>query len=374
MRKVLHIVNGESYAGAERVQDLLALALPAFGYRVGFACLKNGVFADRRMSTDADAPLVHAPMSSQIDLGPVRKLAGKVRGEGYELVHSHTPRSALVGRLVSWLARVPMVHHVHSPTSADTENAARNRINALAESASLIGVDQVIAVSESLATRLRRDGWSDARLTVVPNGVLTRPAISTRAPPTGAWTFGVVAYFRPRKGLETLIEALTQLRVAGAFFRVIAVGAFENAEYERRVKNMISARGLASAFEWTGFTNDVDAQLRRMDALVVPSLYGEGMPMVVLEGMAAGVPVVATAVEGIPEVIVHGESGLLAQPQDPHALAGAMLSLIRGAFSWQGIRDAAHKRQRDRYSELAMARGVAQAYTRLLDQRRRPVT
>ncbi len=129
MSKVLHLINGEFYAGAERVQDLLALHLPQFGYECGFACLKPVAFPEMRRAQTA--PLHLLPMASRVDLSQVWRIARLLKRDGYRLLHTHTARTALMGRWAATLARVPMVHHVHSPTSRDTEHAFRNWANAL---------------------------------------------------------------------------------------------------------------------------------------------------------------------------------------------------------------------------------------------------
>jgi len=110
---VLHLINGEHYAGAERVQDLLGQQLGGYGYRAGFACLKQGQFAAMRKCRDV--PLYDVAMKNRFDPSPAWRLAGIIRGNGYRLIHTHTARSALVGCLASLLAGAPLVHHVHSP-------------------------------------------------------------------------------------------------------------------------------------------------------------------------------------------------------------------------------------------------------------------
>jgi hypothetical protein len=103
--RVLHVINGEHYAGAERVQDYLALRLPDYGFKVGFACLKPDRFALMRQSQEA---LLYAvPMRSRLDLRPARRLAKLIRREGYAIVHTHSPRTAFVGSLAALLSRVP---------------------------------------------------------------------------------------------------------------------------------------------------------------------------------------------------------------------------------------------------------------------------
>src|SRR5262245_34411926 len=93
--RVLHVINGEHYSGAERVQDLLAGYLRACGYDAGFACVKPGRFPEARCHTDAQ--LYALPMSSRFDLSCGRRLATLVRDEGYALIHAHSPRSLMVG-------------------------------------------------------------------------------------------------------------------------------------------------------------------------------------------------------------------------------------------------------------------------------------
>lgn len=361
--RALHVVNGEYYAGAERVQDLLAATLPALGCEIGFACLKPGLFPERRHARHA--PLHFVPMRSRAALGCARRIAAIARRDGYSLIHTHTPRSALVGRLAAALAGLPMVHHVHSPTARDTEQALRNRINRLVEQASLVGVRDLVAVSQSLARHLRAEGLGDRRIHVVPNGVPARAALEPRPPPA-AWTLGSVALFRPRKGLEVLLQALAALRARGLPVRLRAVGPFVSEAYGEEMHALAGRLGLQPAIDWVGFSDDVDHHLAAMDTFVLPSLYGEGMPMVVLEAMAHGLPVVASDVEGIPEAVEHGVTGLVVPPAQPAALADALAALLAQPARWSSMRAASHRRHAERFSAQSMAAGVRAVYRELL--------
>ena len=228
MIRVLHLVNGEFYAGAERVQDLLAQQLAGHGFDVEFGCLKEGIFDEKRQ---ARAAILHKlPMRSRVDLALCKRIVHLVRSRGISLVHTHTPRSALLGSIAATATGVPMIHHVHSPSERDTESGLRNVVNSLVEKLSLHRAARLIVVSDSLERHLLGRGVAAERICEVPNGV---PAgMRRRRPyhPGGELVIGTVALFRPRKGIEVLLEAIARLRAAGVRVRLHAVGPFESAD------------------------------------------------------------------------------------------------------------------------------------------------
>jgi glycosyltransferase involved in cell wall biosynthesis len=362
--RVLHVINGEHYAGAERVQDLLAQGLPRCGFEVGFACLKPGEFPTQRRY--AAAPLYSTPMRHRADFHAVRRIAEIVRSEDYRLIHAHTVRAGMIARWAAQRAGVPWVYHVHSPAVRNTTRRWLNYANAWMERFSLRSASRLIAVSESLRRQMIRQGFDPERITVVPNGVPPLYEIPSRSKPRGVWTLGTMALFRPRKGIEVLLDALTLLRYRGYALRLRAVGKFESPEYERKIHAQAELRGLADGITWTGFTGDVVSELAQMDLFILPSLCGEGMPMVVLEAMAAGVPLVATAVEGVPEVLRDGQDGLLVPPGNAYALAQSIASVIDGGVDWPQLRANALERQKTNFSDRSMTEAVAAVYRRVL--------
>ena len=194
--RVLHVINGEVYGGAERALDHLARHLGRFGFDVAMACLKPGLYPKVRHCRDV--PLYEFPMRSRFDLRPVRALVRLVREGGFRLLYAHTARSALVAALVSRITGVPLVYHVQSPTARDTTRRWRNWLNSLVERLSLARASALVAVSESLADDLRRQGYAERRVAVVPNGSPCRmpspagghPLSSQRdegTKPSGSW-------------------------------------------------------------------------------------------------------------------------------------------------------------------------------------------
>lgn len=363
--RVLHVINGEHYSGAERVQDLLAQELPRCGYEVGFACVKPDRFPAARKTQSA--PLYELPMRWALDPQCVSRLAEVIRWEGYQLVHAHTPRSLLMGSLAARKAKVPLVYHVHSPTARDSTRRLQNFVNARLESWSLRRVERMIAVSPSLKQWMCDEGFASEKLVYVPNGV---PPIDTkpRLRPAGQWTLGMAALFRPRKGIEVLIEALASLRSQGVDAHLRAVGPFETPEYQDEIMQLVERLNIAEAITWTGFVDDIAAELAEMDVFVLPSLFGEGLPMVVLEAMAAAVPVVASHVEGIPAAIRHREDGLLFEPGSVSQLVLAVEQLVDGqdGLDYEAMSRNAQERHNTNFSAQAMAREVAAVYREIL--------
>ena len=361
---VLHLINGEHYAGAERVQDLLAACLPQWGFRVGLACVKPDRFP--RVRKCREAPLYETPMAHRFDLRVARQIAQIVRREGYQLIHTHTPRTALVGQLAAWWAGVPMLYHVHSPTVCDSTRRWQNRINGVVERLSLRRAAHLIAVSQALGQYMIAQGYAPARVSVVHNGVPVAEADLARTRPQHAWTVGCVALLRPRKGIEVLLQAVGMLRRENLPVRLRVVGPFETPQYEAELRALSQRLELEPWVEWAGFSDNVPAELAKMDLFVLPSLFGEGLPMVVLEAMSAGVPVIATRIEGLPEAIRDGVDGLLAQPGDAADLARAIRQFVSGQADWQQIRSNARQRQIEAFSDRSMAAGVAAVYRQVL--------
>jgi glycosyltransferase involved in cell wall biosynthesis len=364
-RRVLHVINGEHYSGAERVQDLLAQRLPELGFEVGFACVKPGDFPKKRSAQDAK--LFEMPMRNRFDVRVARQLAGRIEQERFELVHAHTPRSVLIGSLAAARAGVPLVYHVHSPASQDSTRTLINWLNSATEKWSIRKASRLIAVSPSLVDHMVRAGVPAEQIKCVPNGVPGVPFDEQRQAPRGQWTLGTVALFRPRKGLETLLEALASLRgPMNLNVKLRAVGPFETKLYEKEVRRRAEDLGLGDAIEWTGFVRDVQEQFATIDVFVLPSLFGEGLPMVVLESLAAGVPIVATKVEGIPYAIRDGVEGVLVRPGDAHELAAGIQRIVAGELDWMTLRKQAYIRHAENFSDRAMAQGVAEVYRQVL--------
>lgn len=363
--RVVHLVNGEHFSGAERVQQLLGRNLPLFGVEPWFACLKPGKF-EACCGLDPSTVFTEE-MRGRADLGVVARMSHRLRKNPPSLLHAHTPRSALVAGLLAKRLGIPWIYHVHSPTARDSTRAWINRVNDWVEGWALRSASHIITVSQSLRREMLKRGYSRHRLTKVANGVATQESISTLdRMEEQEWRLGMVALIRPRKGIEVLLEAMKRIQEINPRVTLDIIGGFETEEYQREVHSITERLNIGSKVRWQGFRQDVPSRMRELDALVLPSLFGEGMPMVVLEAMALGVPVVATKVEGTPEVVRHGVEGYLAEPQDAASLASAILKMVDDRLAWHRLSANAWERQRELFSDRAMAEKVAKVYRRTL--------
>jgi glycosyltransferase involved in cell wall biosynthesis len=362
--RVLQLINGEHYAGAERVQDLLALRLPNEGIQTSFACLKPDRFIEMRQSVDT--ALFEVPMRSRADIRAAWRVASLVRREACDVLHTHGARALFIGSVAAELTGVPLVHHVHGNTSSEVRGRRFARLNALTERLLLSRAERVIAVSPSVADYLKSAGVQTERIALIPNGVPSRRYDFDRRAEHWPPVLGFVGLLRPRKGLEVLLEAARLLQERGNQFNLRIVGRFEESGYQRQIGLLAETLGLSPLIEWRGFRREVDRELDCMSLLVFPSILPEGMPMVLLEAMAAGVPIVASDIEGVRGLLTHEGHALLIPPEDPEALARSIERLLKDAGLHGRLQRAAFDLQTENYSDTSMAASVAEIYQQVV--------
>ncbi|MGB7346506.1 MAG: glycosyltransferase family 4 protein [Pirellulaceae bacterium] len=360
--RVLQVVNGQHYAGAGRVQDLLALHLPEFDCESAFVCVKPDVFPAKRQSQHV--PLHEIPLAHPWQRSAIRQIAGVVTEGNFDIIHSHTPRSSWAALSAGKMTGVPVVHTMHDvffSLGGSVSKRAQNRYSV----SRLRGADFVTTVSpESMRLAERLQLGSQRRM--ILNGVpVATPAID-REPPRGTWTLGIVGLIRPCKGIEVLIRAMATLRDRGCDARLIVVGTFETPQYEREVKALVTSLGVEDLIEFVGFSSDVPSQLRRLDLFVMPSVGPEGLPMVLLEAMAHGLPAIGSNVAGVADTIRHGEDGLIFANRDHEQLAGAVESFISGQADWSAISKTVQDRHQAEFSASRMAGEFAEVYRSVL--------
>ena len=218
---------------------------------------------------------------------------------------------------------------------------------------------RVAANSEAARRRLRREGVRAGRISVIPNGIdLERFRPRAQDPGPGIRRVLTVARFRPEKRLDTFIEAgrLALQAVPDLEFALAGDGPLEDA-----LKAQADAARLGNRVRFLGLRQDVQDVLREHDLFVLPS-ESEAFPNAVLEAMATALPIVATRVGGVPELIEDGRSGLLVAPADPEALAAAIVGLARRPAYARALGGRARADAEARYSFGRMVSQFEQLY------------
>jgi glycosyltransferase involved in cell wall biosynthesis len=319
-KRVIYLVQGLGTGGLERVVLHLASGMVRRGHQVTICCYdKRGELA--RSAEDIGAVVDLLPRKPGLDLWYILRLAGWLRQRGVDVLHMHNETALFYGTLAGILAKVEcLIYTEHDgvfPRSLRARWANRFLVGRLR---------QAVAVSQAVKDLwCRSDGIDPVRVVVVPNGVpdVTSPLGRDRSQGGNEVRIGCISRLSREKGVDVLMAAFRQVASAHSGARMVLVGdGLERAALEAMSRQF----GLDARVQFLGMRDDVPSILRNLDVFVLPSRT-EGLPMALLEAMAAGLPIVATAVGGVPEAIRDGETGILVPPERPDELAGAILRL-----------------------------------------------
>jgi glycosyltransferase involved in cell wall biosynthesis len=362
--RLLLVVDSLEVGGAERHVVDLALALNRQGHEVTVACSVAGDLHGLLEEANVPVrPLLDQLVKRRVSAAYARGLRRLVKGERFDLVHAHIYASAAAAAIATAGTGVPLVVTEH------TEAGWRGRRARLVTRRFCRRASRVIAVSGAVRRRLvEQDDVSPEKIVVIPNAVPANPHKGAGVPPLpdelrDGPLVGVVARLQPEKGVATFLKAAS--RVAKAVPRarfIVAGGGPLRAELEALVERI----GLERNVRFLGFRSDPRALIRLLDVLVVPS-HTEGAPLVVLETMAAGVPVVASAVGGIPDQVSHGDDGLLVPPGDPAALGDAVLKLLEDPGLARRMGAAGCRKAATDFSHATMVERAMKVYRTALE-------
>jgi glycosyltransferase involved in cell wall biosynthesis len=349
------------YGGPQQVLYLMA-GLAARGVQNTLICARGSAVAQAFRPGAGDC--LEVPMTGDADVGFIWRCQRLLAQLKPDLLHVHSRRGAdLYGGLAARRAGVPAVlsRRVDNP---ERRILARFRYRHYAA---------VIAISARIRDMLVNDvGVARAQIQLVPDAVDTarfHPRDDTDQVrgglglPADAIVAAVVAQLIPRKGHGVLLDALPALLDQHARLHVLFFG---QGPLEARLQRRIHRLGLAQRVHLLGFRNDVDELLPALDLVVHPALR-EGMGVALLESMASGVAVLASAVGGIPEVIEDGVSGRLVPPGDREALTRVMAELLDNADQRRRLGAAGRQRVINGFSIEQMVAGNLAVYQKVLD-------
>jgi glycosyltransferase involved in cell wall biosynthesis len=350
----------------------------------GTPAAHEGDFADLACSNGVEPLIVGAlgreisPFDDLVALGRMVRLVRQVRPD---VVHTHMAKAGTVGRLAAQICRVPLiVHTYHGHVFHGYFGPLKTRLFLTIERALGRGTHRIIVLGEGQRAEIA--GYRVAPLDkLVPirlglelepflqvahnRGDLRRElGIAAESP-----LIGIVGRLAPIKAHEVFLDAARQVARAlpSACFLVIGDG-----ERHTELVAMAERAGLAKRVRFLGWRRDLDRIYADLDVVALSS-RNEGSPVVLIEALAAARPVVATAVGGVPEVVVHGETGLTVPPSDPGKLAEGMLRLLRDRSLAERLGQAGRRHVYPRYDSSRLIDDMRSLYWRELAARGRPL-
>lgn len=358
--RILHVETGMHLYGGARQVTWLVSGLADAGIESLLVCPVDSAIADGSFGTGIDVATV--PMGGDLDFGFITRLSRLIESYAPDLVHLHSRRGA------DWLGALA-ARRCHKP--AVLTRRVTNPEPGWAVPVKYRLYDRVITISRAIADGLREVGVPEDKIRLVHSAVPAAAAdgwsrerfLQEFNLPADAIVVGMAAQFIRRKGHDVLMRALPALRVTHPDLRFLLFG---KGPLFGDVRRQVEAAFLDDRVTLTGYREDLREFIGCLDLLVHPAL-DEGLGVVLLEAAAAGVPVVATPVGGVPEIVRDGENGLLVPPDDPPALARAVHTLIDDACRRETMAEAGRTIVDREFSVRAMVDGNLAVYREILD-------
>ena len=345
--------------------------LGSFGYRMLCGYLTPpgdpGFAVIERQAAKAGAPLVAIPDRGPTDWRIVPKLLRICRRENVSIWHGHDYKTNALGLLLNRIWPMRLVTTLHGWVKRTSRTPLYYRIDRLC----LPHYERVFCVSDDLFEAARTSGVSARKCVLLENGIDT--AEYTRRQTTAEaklalgfaadeFLIGAVGRLSPEKGFDISIRAVRNLRERNLKVKLVIVGEGDD---RARLEALRAELGLQDAVRFAGWQSDTKPYFEAMDLFALSS-FREGLPNVLLEAMALGVPCVATRIAGVPKLIEHGVSGWLLEPGDATALADGIFRLIGHSDLSSRYAGAARRTIRERYDFARRTARLAGAYDELL--------
>lgn len=318
---ILHTEWSSGWGGQEMRIVAESVAFQARGYAMLIAAQPGSQLLAR--AAEAGLTVIPLKIRKGVDLLAAAACLRIVLRHRVHLVHTHSSPDAWACGIAARLARVPVVRSRHLSTPI--------RRNAFSRFVYMKLADRVITSGQAIKDEMVHGNRMDAgRIVSIPAGIDVNrfvPAADRGAArralglAQGDFVVGIVSVLRSWKGHQDLLEAVDRLARAGVPAKLVIVGAGPR---EKNIRQRIAELGLGDRVHMTGHRADVPRYIAAMDCMALPSTANEATSQVLPQALAMKVPVVATTVGGLPEVVRDRDTGLLVPPGDPAALAEAL--------------------------------------------------
>ncbi|UCD34336.1 MAG: glycosyltransferase family 4 protein [Nitrospiraceae bacterium] len=362
--KILHTEWSDGLGGQEKRVLMEAAGLSRRGHETALVCREG---ARIRGEAEGLGIAVHTvPMRKPYDLDSMIRLRGFLRKNRFDVVNTHSGVDSWIGGIAAKLAGVPVLVRTRHLNIALKRNPL-NFIHYLP--------DMYIACGDNMRQNLVEScGFPAHKVVSIATGVApeffevrrSREARAKYGLDRGAPVIANVGILRSVKGHEVTLRSVQRVVDAVPGVRYLIAG---DGPRQKALEDLARELGIVEHVLFTGFVEDV-REVYALSDVVVLSSWSEGLPQSVLQAMAAGVPVVATRVGGVPEVVVHGDTGLLVEPGDHEGLAQGIITLLRQPEAGKRLAGRARELVMKEHSAEHMLDQIEQLYERLLKNKK----
>jgi len=367
-KKILQLIDGLNIGGAEVLLVDLVRGSKEAGYDVSVGYSTYGPLEKNLVALEISC--TRLPRLGRVDPILLLRMCQLILREKPDIVHTHLFKSDLHGRLAARLCGVPVV----ISTSHNNDVWARRFPLGSFYGFTAKLTDKVIAVSNEVREyQIQYTGISPHKIIVIDNGVNVQrfanqedAGLSLRHEfqiSVGAPLIGIIGRLQPQKDHENFLKAAVQIRSKLPDARFLVVG---DGPLREELLAQAQTLGLGSSVIFCGIRQDIPAVMAAIDLLVISSKW-EGLPVTLLEGMAARRPIVSTAVGGVPNVVADGQAALLVPSEDSLALANACLKILQDPALAQSLAQAGYERVKNQFSLDAMIGKTLKLYEELLE-------
>ena len=368
--KILYIITSSGIGGAEKILYYTATGLDYNKYDISVCSLKNkGEIARALEKQGIEVCCLHMGGRERF-LGWLSSIIALIRLFPYlirirpTIVHSFLFRANILARIAGYLTGVPIV------ISSVRVMGGEKKYFHYVERITSFMVDHYVTVSESVKRYIiDKSKISAEKISVIYNGVnIKSQDNSYEQNPKMPFKIKdkdrilmTVGRLHKQKGHCYLIQAVSKVRKEFPKVKLLVTG---EGEEENNLKKLVKSLDLMNEVIFAGLSSDIERILPMAELFILPSLW-EGLPNALLEAMAAGKPVVATKVGGIPEIVVHGETGVLIPPRDTDALAAVIIDLLQNRLKAKDMGEAGRIRAGKRFSIYKMIEKTENLYQEL---------
>jgi len=378
--KILYVIDNIEFGGGERVFSQIIRGLNKEKFEVLVASNPGGIFEKRL--TEVGIKINPVDMTNRYNLKTISQLKKIIKKRDVQIVHSQGGRADFFARIAAKITRVPItVSSIAMLVEGYDVSLLKKGLYVLMDRWPEKYVDKFIVLSEPLRKALiEKHKIPSEKIVKIYNGIeieeynpdlkeLRNKMLEVREElglKNDVPTIGAIGRLVWQKGFEYLIRAAPEVlkECPAARFLIVGEGPLKD-----KLKMISERLKIADRIFFTGFRSDVKEILTSIDVLAMPSLL-EGLPMVLLEGMAMAKPIVATRIDGITEVLENGKTGLLVPAKNPQGLAAAITGILNDKAKANLFGQNARKAVKEKFSVKKMVEQTEGTYEKLLYENR----